>query len=134
MTILRAVHLVLVLAVTIRVLLRDDLAPTVRLAWFVVLYVLPIIGSAVYFLFGEVDLGNKANKQHNKIFDAIRSKGGAFMGSETNVSTLIDPLYLSAFNYALSTSALGKERSELDHLRLCQPVKITHLSPKSLGA
>jgi hypothetical protein len=34
---------------------------------------------------------------------------------------------------ALSTSAPGKERSEPHHLCFCQPIEITHLSPKSLG-
>ena len=100
MTLILILHFLLVTAFTVRILLRDDLSPPARLAWFIVLNVLPYFGSAIYFVFGEVDLGNKANRRHRQIFDEIRAKASAFMGKGTDVSRLIDPLYHPAFNYA----------------------------------
>ena len=100
MTIILAFHILLVLSFTVRILLRDDLSPPARLAWFVVLNILPYFGTAIYFLFGEIDLGNRANKLHAEIFGVIRARAVAFMGRKGDVEKLIDPLYRPPFNYA----------------------------------
>ncbi len=100
MTLLVIFHIALVLSFTTRILLRDDLSPPARLAWFVVLNVIPYVGSALYFLFGEIDLGNKANKLHRKIFEDIRANAASFLGQRDDVDRLIDPLYRQAFHYA----------------------------------
>lgn len=100
MTTILAFHLLIVIGFTIRILLRDDLSPPARLAWFVVLNVLPYVGSVGYFLFGEIDLGHRANKRHKKVFDEIRAKANAYMGETGNSDRLIDPLYRPAFRYA----------------------------------
>ncbi|MEL7291858.1 MAG: cardiolipin synthase [Pseudomonadota bacterium] len=47
---------VLVAGVTIRVVLKRR-AVSVSLAWLMVIYILPIVGVACYFLFGELNLG-----------------------------------------------------------------------------
>lgn len=97
--VLAFLHFLLVLGFTVRILLRDDLSPPARLAWFIVLNVLPYVGSAVYFLFGEIDLGHRANKRHDEIFAEINAKAPTFM-ARTDVD--IDPLYQPAFRYAAS--------------------------------
>jgi len=50
-------HLLFWLAISARVLLRSDLSPDVRVAWLLVLLLLPYGGVLLYFLFGEVYLG-----------------------------------------------------------------------------
>lgn len=100
MGVILLLHTLLVLLFTIRILLRDDLSPPGRLAWFVVLNLLPYFGSAMYFLFGETDLGDRADKRHKEIFEEIGAKASWFMGEATNTEKLIDPVYLSAFQYA----------------------------------
>jgi len=100
MGVILLLHTLLVLLFTIRILFRDDLSPPGRLAWFVVLNLLPYFGSAMYFLFGETDLGDRADKRHKEIFEEIRAKASWFMGEATNTEKLIDPVYLSAFQYA----------------------------------
>lgn len=100
MTIVLVLHTLLVLTFTIRILLRDDLSPPGRLAWFIVLNLLPYFGSGIYFLFGETDLGNRADKRHKEIFSEIRSKASWFMGEATNNEELIDPNYRPAFRYS----------------------------------
>ncbi len=99
-TFLLTVHFLIVIGFTIRILLRDDLSPPARLSWFIVLMVLPYIGSIIYFLFGEIDLGNMANKRHAAVFGDIRSKFSNFMGDADNADHFIDPLYQSGFRYA----------------------------------
>lgn len=67
-------HLLLVTVFTIRILVRNNLEPVTRLAWFIVLLLLPYFGSLVYFLFGEVDLGHHADKRYKAIFAHLRDK------------------------------------------------------------
>src|SRR5699024_6105444 len=100
MAIVVVLHGLLVLIFTIRILLRDDLSPPARLAWFIVLNLLPYFGSAAYFLFGEVDIGNRAIRRHDEIFDEIRAKASQFMGDVANVDRLVEPIYRPAFRYA----------------------------------
>lgn len=83
-----------------RILLRDDLSPPARLAWFIVLNLLPYFGSVIYFLFGEVDIGNRAHQRHDEVFDEIRQHAAALMGSASNSAQLIKRIYRPAFQYA----------------------------------
>lgn len=94
------IHLAIVVALTIRILLRDDLSPSTRLAWFILLTVLPFIGGLIYFLFGKIDLGNHANKRYKATFVAIRSNAANLMGAESNTDQMIDPVYRAAFKCA----------------------------------
>ncbi len=101
-TFLLVVHAVLVASFTVRILLREDLSPPARLAWFIVLNALPYIGSVIYFLFGEIDLGNRANQRHKRIFSEIRKRAPKFLGRADDVTALINPQYQPPFNYAAS--------------------------------
>lgn len=116
MTILLVLHGLLVLSFTARILLRDDLSPPARLAWFIVLNALPYAGSLIYFLFGEIDLGDRANKRHKRIFEDIRARAGEFMGRAENVAKMIAPQFQAPFNYAASINGfypVGGNRAEL---------------------
>ncbi|WP_217632592.1 phospholipase D-like domain-containing protein [Marinobacter sp. AC-23] len=100
MTVILLLHTLLVLTFTIRILLRDDLSPPGRLAWFIVLNLLPYFGSGIYFLFGETDIGNRASKRHKEVFQEIWAKASWFMGDVANTEKLIEPVYRPAFRYA----------------------------------
>ena len=95
-------HVLIVLIFTIRILLRDDFSPPARMAWFTVLLMLPYFGCIVYFLFGEIDLGKAADRQHKKVIAEIKAKASAFMGEPGNLNKLIKPFYRPAFAYAVS--------------------------------
>lgn len=113
---LLSLHVLLVVGFTLRILLRDDLSPQARLAWFIVLVVLPYAGSVIYFLFGEIDIGNHANKRHKEVCDQIRVKAPHLMGRPEDTERLIDPLYRPAFQYAASINgfqATAGNRAEL---------------------
>lgn len=100
MYILLPLHALLVFSFTIRILLRDDLSPPGRLAWFIMLNIFPYIGSSAYFLFGEIDIGNRARKRHDEIFADIKAKASQFMGKASNSEQLIERIYQPAFRYA----------------------------------
>ncbi len=100
MSILLIFHALMVLTFTIRILLRDDLSPPVRLAWFIVLILVPYFGSVIYFLFGEINLGHAVNRRHDEVFAQIRSAASHVMSDADSTDRLIDPIYRPAFRYA----------------------------------
>lgn len=102
MSVLLTFHALVVLAFTVRIMIRDDLTPPARLAWFVILILIPYVGSAVYFLFGENDLGRHADKRHDEIFAEIGAKATDFLGDEAGVERLIEPQFQPAFRYISS--------------------------------
>lgn len=97
MNVILILHALLVLVFTVRILLRDDISPPGRLAWFIVLNVLPYFGSVTYFLFGEIDIGKRTNSRYVEIFTEIKSKAAQFMGEPTSTSELIERIYQPAF-------------------------------------
>ena len=65
-------HLLFWLAISARVLLRSDLSPDVRVAWLLVLLLLPYGGVLLYFLFGEVYLGRALARQQKAVLKNLR--------------------------------------------------------------
>lgn len=61
---LTALHLLLFAAVTLRVLARSDMLPTTRVAWILVLLVVPAFGLLLYFFVGEVNFRGPAGSAH----------------------------------------------------------------------
>lgn len=53
------IHVVLVVGLSIRVMLRPLKDPATRLAWIVVLFAVPYFGVAIYLLFGEARIGRR---------------------------------------------------------------------------
>ena len=66
-TILLVLHGLLVLAAAMRVLLRDDLSPDKRMAWLMVLTLLPYVGVVLYYLLGEINLGRRLTGRHQPV-------------------------------------------------------------------
>ncbi|KHT52724.1 cardiolipin synthase [Vibrio sinaloensis] len=58
---------ILVAGVTIRVVLKRR-AVSVSLAWLMIIYIIPIVGVACYFLFGELNLGRKRAERAKLMF------------------------------------------------------------------
>jgi cardiolipin synthase len=109
-------HGLLLTAFTIRILLRDDLSPPARLAWFIVLNLVPYLGSGAYFLFGEVDIGHRTRALHERIAAEIRGSAGPLLGDPEHTDDLIAPAYRPAFRYAASINGFhptGGNRADL---------------------
>lgn len=104
LTILAVIHLLLVVSFTARILLRDDLSPPARLAWFVVLNVIPYVGVTIYFFFGEIDIGQRTKTRYKLVFDDISTRAVHLMGTPGSSEDLIDSAYMPAFNYAASVN------------------------------
>ncbi|MGJ8617475.1 MAG: cardiolipin synthase [Sulfitobacter sp.] len=102
MNIILALHTLVVISFTMRILLRGDLSPPARLAWFVVLAFVPFFGSAVYFLFGEIEVGKKAKLRNKTVAEELGDAPLPARGDAENVAKLIVPNFHPAFSYAAS--------------------------------
>ncbi|EPX79420.1 cardiolipin synthase [Litoreibacter arenae] len=114
--VLLALHTLVVIAFTLRILLRDDLSPPARLAWFVVLTLVPFAGSLVYFLFGEVTVGKQAHAAQKTIQEQVQSGRLPAPDYDKYLQTDLDPTYQPAFSYASSVNgfpATGGNTAEL---------------------
>ncbi|MCA0175870.1 MAG: cardiolipin synthase [Proteobacteria bacterium] len=104
---LLALHAGLVLGFGLRVMLRDSLSSDTRMAWLAVLFILPYLGAALYFLLGEAHINRNARRQHQAARDHIAEQVPAadlprLMGTPEAAAQLIAPHYLGAFRYAAS--------------------------------
>ncbi|WP_415184106.1 cardiolipin synthase [Phaeovulum sp.] len=100
-------HIVLMVAISLRILLRDDLGPASRMAWFIVVAMLPALGIGLYFLFGEVTLGRAATARHHAVSRRVHAGAGSALGSREAIDRMIAPEYRAAFHYAASINGFG---------------------------
>lgn len=101
---LLTLHLLIWVAVSLRVLSRHDLTSPARLAWLVVLFVLPYAGVVVYWMFGEVHLGFNFEHRYYKIIQELNSNFPAVLGDEKTMRQSIALEYQPAFAYAESVN------------------------------
>lgn len=71
-TLLTTLHLLVFVAVTLRVLARTDMLPTTRVAWILVLLIMPVFGLLLYFFVGEVSFRGEARAAHAAAESATR--------------------------------------------------------------
>ncbi|MCB2034375.1 MAG: PLDc_N domain-containing protein, partial [Ottowia sp.] len=71
---LLVLHVVLVLGFVLRVLLRNGLAATTRMAWIGVILLLPYVGCLLYFLFGDADIGRGVLGRYKRVRDLVREQ------------------------------------------------------------
>jgi cardiolipin synthase len=98
--ILLIIHLIVLLLIALRVLARHDLTSSARLAWIVVLFILPYIGVLVYWMFGEIHLGRNFEREHRQIIDKLHDHNPEVLGSDAALSAAVQPAYQAAFAYA----------------------------------
>ncbi|MGM8886501.1 cardiolipin synthase [Psychrobacter sp. 1U2] len=98
--ILLTIHFLLLLLISVRVLARHDLSAPARLAWIVVLFILPYIGVVVYWLFGEIHLGRKFKQNYERIKDELYHSHPEVLGHNVDLVQAVKPEYQAAFAYS----------------------------------
>jgi cardiolipin synthase len=83
---------------SIRVLLRPHRQPSARIAWLVIIHMLPLIGMLAYLLFGEVYIGPKRARQYKR-WQSKLPKNSAW-----DEQLAIPTTYLPLFKLAYSIS------------------------------
>ncbi|MEM8679723.1 MAG: cardiolipin synthase [Planctomycetota bacterium] len=105
--VLSSLHALLLIAVTIRVLWRDDMTPPARLAWFIVVTVLPYFGVVIYVLFGEARLQSTFLRRHSEVWEEIKTSAGPFLTCPVAAQRELNPLYEPPFRFAASVTPFG---------------------------
>ncbi len=99
-------HIIVVVAVVLRILSRGDMVSTTRLAWILVIILFPIGGVLLYFLFGEVNLGITENKKADKVYNMLKEHAQEAMGDTEQAKASVMEDYYPAFAYASSINGL----------------------------
>lgn len=99
-----ALHFILVVSLTLRVLWRYDLTPSARLAWFIIMLILPYVGVVAYWLFGEANLGYDADSERQKIFQRLHRDFPAVRGDNAMLAADVQQHYAPIFAYAASVN------------------------------
>lgn len=102
-----ALHLLLIAGFGLRILLRDDVRPDVRMGWLTVIVLLPYVSCALYYLFGEVTLRRRGRARYRKVQDFA---AGAAMDHGAAVPIAgIAPQWQAAFGYAASINRFAAQ-------------------------
>lgn len=104
MNILLTIHFIFLLLISLRVLARHDLTSSARLAWLVVLFVLPYMGVLVYWMFGEIHLGRHFARKHHEIINKLHTHNPEVLGSDAALTDNIQPEYQAAFAYSAAVT------------------------------
>lgn len=102
--ILLTIHFILLIVISLRVLARHDLSSPARLAWLVILFILPYIGVVVYWMFGEIHLGRGFEREHRQIIDRLHSHDPKVLGHNASLTEAIKPAYQAAFAYSANVT------------------------------
>lgn len=102
---LLTLHVLLIASFGLRILLRKDMRPDVRLAWLMVIVLLPYISCLLYFLFGEVALGRIPGRRRLNVREFGQAHGSSVAAPESSAApaySAVPDQWRPAFRYASS--------------------------------
>jgi cardiolipin synthase len=103
-TLFLVIHVTLEVAILIRVLLRPHREPASRIAWFVVILSLPVLGMVAYILFGEVNIGRRRVARLREVLSSMPPVAAACADQEQNLKAVVPPCYEHLFRVGSSIS------------------------------
>ncbi|MGB5590163.1 MAG: cardiolipin synthase [Gammaproteobacteria bacterium] len=99
-----ALHILIEIALIIRVLLRPHRQPASRIAWIVVIVGLPVIGILSYLLFGEVSIGRKRVARMRAVLATMPKFDAVAQGDQSKLKPGVPEHYQHLFRVGLSIS------------------------------
>jgi cardiolipin synthase len=102
-----ALHILIELALIVRVLLRPHRQPASRIAWIVVITALPVVGILAYLLFGEVNIGRRRVARRRRIIKEIPALFTAAADDQANLAPKVAQQYAHLFRVGQSISHMG---------------------------
>jgi cardiolipin synthase A/B len=100
-------HVLIELALMVRVLLRPHRDPSSRIAWIVVIASLPVIGIVAYLLFGEVNIGRRRVARMREVIAHMRSRPTPRLAEQSEPSTPVPERYAPLFRVGQSISGFA---------------------------
>ncbi|MGD2076111.1 MAG: cardiolipin synthase [Gammaproteobacteria bacterium] len=102
-----ALHILIELALIVRVLLRPHRQPASRIAWIVVITALPVVGILAYLLFGEVNIGRRRVARRRRIIKEISDLFAVAAEDQDNLAPKVAQHYAHLFRVGESISRMG---------------------------
>jgi cardiolipin synthase len=115
-TLFWALHILVQIALIVRVLLRPHRDPASRIAWIVVIISLPVLGILTYILFGEINIGRRRVRRSSEVLARLPDIAAAPGWDDTDLKADIPERYLHLFQVAKSINGfdpVGGNRAEL---------------------
>ena len=98
------IHILLIIAVLVRVLLRPYREPASRMAWILVVLLLPVLGIVAYLLFGEVNIGRRRVARMHRVIDSLPGSTSDPATELAAVSSTVPEIYQPLFKAGHSIS------------------------------
>lgn len=109
-------HIVIQLALCVRVLLRRHREPASRIAWIVVIVAMPVLGIVAYILFGEVNIGRRRISRMRDVLANMPSVTDAAGADAEQLQPDVPQRYVHLFRVARSINGfepIGGNRAAL---------------------
>jgi cardiolipin synthase A/B len=114
--IIAILHILIQLALIVRVLIRPHRDPASRIAWIVVVVAMPVIGIVTYILFGEVNIGRHRVQRMKAVLARMPDVAGAAGADAKNLQPEVPELYTHLFRVGHSIGGfepIGGNRARL---------------------
>ncbi len=92
-----ALHVLVQITLIVRVMLRPHREPASRIAWVVVIAVLPMAGILAYVLFGEPNIGRGRAERMHKVLARLPDPAAVASGEATNLHIEVPQRYMHLF-------------------------------------
>jgi cardiolipin synthase len=86
-------HVVIEIAVVLRVMLRPHREPASRIAWVAIVAAVPLLGALAYLLFGEVNLGRRRVARIREVLERMPPLAGPAPGGEHRIQADVHPRF-----------------------------------------
>ena len=111
-----ALHILIQLALCVRVLLRPHREPASRIAWIVVIVAVPVVGIVAYILLGEVNIGRRRIERMREVLARMPDVTRAPGADAENLQPDLPERYVHLFRVAHSINEfnpIGGNRARL---------------------
>ena len=110
------VHVVIEIALIIRLMTRSHRDPASRVAWVVVILALPIVGVLAYILLGETSIGRRRIARMREVIRGMPAMADVGSGEAANAETHVPERYRHLFRVGKSITgfdAIGGNSAKL---------------------
>ena len=109
-------HLLIQIALMVRVLLRPHRDPASRIAWIVVIMVLPVLGILAYILLGETNIGRRRVARMRQVLSRLPDVGDAHGSDTENLQAHVPQRYVHLFHTGKTVNGFNPVGGNRAHL------------------
>ncbi len=115
-TLFLTLHVLIQIALIMRVLLRPHREPASRIAWIVVIITFPVLGILAYILLGETNIGRRRVERVREVLSRLPDVADAAGADATNLKVNLPQRYAHLFQVGKSVNGfdpVGGNRAQL---------------------